>query len=169
MLDYKIDFFVENLSGQQITDFMVACDDKSYRQWWPGVHLAFHTTKAFSGNVGNLVLFDEYIGKRRLKFEAVLETYKPAEAMVWKMKKIVPLPARLAISMRDVPGGVNIRHALLIGCGKRRNVLDKIVAFFIPRGLEKDLATHSQIEFGELRRLLENRTNDPHQSRDFGK
>ncbi len=72
---------VVNLKGitrQTLYDFMLNCKDDDYRNWWPGTHLAFHTTRRFPNNLGNLVYFDEYVGSRRLKFEGIVVENFPA-------------------------------------------------------------------------------------------
>mgnify|MGYP001350288213 FL=1 len=67
MIVFKTEVEIKNIFPEQITDFMIDCTDEKYSQWWPGVHLAFHTIKKKPGNIGNLVYFDEFVGKRRLK------------------------------------------------------------------------------------------------------
>ena len=39
---------VTGAAGPEIIGFMLACSDETYQQWWPGTHLAFHTTQRFA-------------------------------------------------------------------------------------------------------------------------
>ena len=64
---------VHGLTGQQIYDFLLECTDADYQRWWPGTHLAYHITRRCPDHVGSVVYFDEYVGRYRLNFEAVVK------------------------------------------------------------------------------------------------
>ena len=159
MIIYQTIFTVSNLSANELTDFMVNCNDDLYRKWWAGTHIAFHTTKRFPNNVGNCVVFDEYVGTYRLRFKAVLDIYEPGKAMVWHMKKIIPLPARLSLLLNKLPSGVQITHTLSIGYNRTGSVLDGLIRAFLPKELERDLADHAQYEFRNLRDSMKTQRN----------
>lgn len=72
MIRLQTDIRIPGLYGREVTDFLLNCDDSSYQAWWPGVHPQFHTVRRLSGDVGNVVYMDEYIGRFRLKFHAVV-------------------------------------------------------------------------------------------------
>ena len=97
---------VKGISGRDITDFMLNTGDNGYRDWWPGMHLAFHTLKRTPGDRGNLVYFDEYVGRRRLKFKAVVDRLVPGREIVWQLIKLVRLPVRLGLALEDEVGGM---------------------------------------------------------------
>ena len=102
---------VKEVMGQAIQDFMLNCTDREYQRWWPGMHLAFHTIKSFPGQVGNRVYFDEFIGKHRLKFTAVVTQYIPEKRLVWQMTLWgLRLPGWLEIDFVNTPNGVGITH-----------------------------------------------------------
>ncbi len=70
---------VPGISAAQLVDFMLNCADAQYQAWWPGTHLVFHTIERRPGDVGNVVVFDEFVGKRRLKTSALSPRLCPAE------------------------------------------------------------------------------------------
>lgn len=72
MIRLQTNVRVAGLSGLEVTEFMLNCEDASYQAWWPGVHLQFHTVRRVAGDVGNLVYMDEYVGRFRLKFHAIV-------------------------------------------------------------------------------------------------
>ncbi len=82
---------------------------------WPGTHLAFHTKERFPNDIGNLVYFDEYVGRRRLKFESVVTKNAPGRTIVWQMKKIVKLPVWLSLTLEDKGEGLAITHEIKAG------------------------------------------------------
>ncbi len=146
---------VKDLSGESACNFMLNCGDEDYRRWWPGTHLAFHTTKRLSGNVGNLVYFDEYVGKRRLKFEGIIVKYVPCEEIAWQLKKVVKLPAWLIMKFKEDNDGVIVSHTVKAGFEGRGRVLDPILRFYlVDRDFEKDLEEHVRIEFPRLAEIL---------------
>ncbi len=66
MIVMRTEVEVKGVSGRSIHDFMLNCTDEDYQAWWPRTHRAFHTMRRFSDDLGNLVYFDEYVGRRRL-------------------------------------------------------------------------------------------------------
>jgi hypothetical protein len=159
MILYRTTFIVPDLSAIELTDFMANCDDQLYQNWWEGVHIAFHTKKRLTNNVGNRVVFDEYVGSLRLRFNAVLDVYQPGKAMVWHMRKIIPLPAWISLSLEETADGLHITHALKIGFNNKGRVLDRLIEAFLPKEFEQDLADHARHEFGKLKEYLNNLTN----------
>ena len=69
MLTLESVMTVNGLTGQEITDFLLDCDDDCYQSWWPGTHLEMHVLEHGPGDdhVGDIVLMDEYIGSRRVR------------------------------------------------------------------------------------------------------
>ena len=43
------------------TDFMVACTDEQDQSWWPGTHLQLHVPGGTTGEVGDVMVMDEFI------------------------------------------------------------------------------------------------------------
>ena len=87
MIVMRTEVHVTGTTGHSIYEFMLNCTDEEYQNWWPGTHLAFHTTRRFPGNVGNRVYFDEYVGSRRLRFSGVVVRCDPGKKIVWQMVK----------------------------------------------------------------------------------
>lgn len=145
---------VPNLSAKNVFDFMIDCTDEKYQQWWPKTHLSFHTIKRQPNNIGSLVLFDELIGKRRLRFQAVITKSLPGQEIVWQMKKLFLLPAWLSLKFQNTEDGVLITHSLSAGFSGLGKILDPIIRLYLSKKFEKELATHANMEFNMLSRLL---------------
>lgn len=154
MLTLKTEVPVQGISGKDVSDFMINCTDKDYQAWWPGMHLAFHTIKRYPHDLGNLVFFDEYIGKRRLRFQGIVVKLTPGKEVVWQMKKMVKLPAWLTLKFEDTDTGVKISHALTFGFAGVGKIIDPLLRLFATKRLEKDLTEHAQTEFTALGKIL---------------
>ena len=85
MLTLESEMTVNGLTGQEITDFLLDCDDDSYQAWWPGTHLELHMLEHGPGDdhVGDVVLMDEYIGSRRVRMVGeVIEAVSTVRASI---------------------------------------------------------------------------------------
>ena len=138
---------VDGLTGQDVSRFLLNCSDADYQRYWPGTHLAFHTSKRMPGDLGNLVCFDEYVGKRRLKFDAVVTEVMPGKRIVWQMKKLVKLSARLTLDFEDEGRGVHIRHCLAVGFDGIRRIFDPLIRIYLSKEFEFDIDQHVRTEF----------------------
>ena len=150
---------IHGLSGQEIYDFMLNPTDETYRQWWPGAHLAFHVEKRFPNHIGDLIYFDEYIGRRRLKFKGVVKEAIPGKRIVWQVKKIWTMPARVSLDFKDFDKGVEITHTLSVGFNQIGRLLDPILRLYFSAEFEKELNAHVQTEFQKLADVLNERIN----------
>ena len=154
MITLKTEVAVQGITAQQVIDFMLNCTDEEYQRWWPGTHLAFHTIQRQLRDLRNLVYFDEYVGKRRLKFHGTITELVPGKRIVWQMIKFIKLPAWLCLDCEDGPDGVTITHTMLIGFTKIGRLLDPLLALYINKGFEKELDQHAQFEFHRLGEIL---------------
>ena len=154
MIALSTEVNVAGISGKSIADFMLNCTDEAYQNWWPGTHLAFHTTKRFPNDIGNRVIFDEFVGDRRLKFAGIVTKHIPGKEVAWQMRKIVRLPAWLALEFDDNDTGVVITHTIKAGFEGIGRLLNPFLRFFLNEGFENDLAEHAHIEFTELAKIL---------------
>jgi len=154
MIAMRTQVQVQGISGKSVSDFMLNCTDQAYQDWWPGTHLAFHTTKRFPNDLGNLVYFDEYVGRRRLKFEAVVVKNVPGKEIVWQMSKVVRLPAWLVLEFDDNDAGVVITHTIKAGFAGIGRLLDPFLRLYLNKGFEQDLEQHAHIEFARLAEIL---------------
>lgn len=145
---------VKGSSGKRIYDFMLNCTDEAYDAWWPGTHLAFHTIQRKPGNLGNVVYFDEYVGKRRLTFTMIVTEAVPNKKVVWQMMKIIKLPGWLTLEFEDHDGGVKIVHAVSVGFAGIGRLLDPILRIYFSDKFERELKAHAQTEFHKLSALL---------------
>ena len=68
---------VPGMTGQDVTDFLLDCTDECYQPWWPGTHLRMHLITRGRDHIGDLVLMDEYVGRRRLRLTGVVRGAVP--------------------------------------------------------------------------------------------
>lgn len=141
---------VDNFSSKRVFDFFINCNDEKYQAWWPENHFSFHTIKRDPNNIGNLVFFDEMVGKRRLRFKAVIIKLITDKEIVWQMKKIVMLPAWLSLKFDETKDGLLITHKLSVGFEGFGKIFDPILKFYLNDKFEKDLAMHAKTEFKRL-------------------
>ena len=145
---------VEGITGKSVYDFMLNCTDEEYQKWWPGTHLAFHTVKRFPDEIGNLVSFDEYVGSRRLKFDAIVVRTIPGKKIVWQMKKGIKLPAWLMLTFEDNHQGVKIRHSIMAGFNGTGKIVDPFLRLYFSKKFENEIDAHAQVEFRKLEKFL---------------
>ncbi|MFC1863917.1 hypothetical protein ACFL1Z_08205 [Thermodesulfobacteriota bacterium] len=154
MIEMRTEVEVKGVSGMNISDFMLNCTDEDYQNWWPGTHLAFNTLKRFPNNLGNIVCFDEYVGKHRLKFEGIVVKSLSGKEIVWQMKKVMRLPAWLVLEFKDIEDGVVIAHTIKVGFEGIGRVLDPLLRLYLNKDFENDLEKHAHIEFTKLAEIL---------------
>lgn len=151
MLTIKTEILVGGITGEDIARFMLHCTNADYQEWWPGTHIAFHTITRMPGDLGNLVYFDEYIGRRRLKFKAIVTEVLPGKRIVWQMQKIVMLPAWLCLDLENTREGVRIIHTLTMGFSGVGKTLDPLIGLYLSKGFESDMDQHARTEFMKLK------------------
>jgi uncharacterized protein YndB with AHSA1/START domain len=154
MIELKTEVAVEGTSGRSVSDFMLNCTDADYQKWWPGTHLAFHTTKRLPGDLGNHVYFDEYIGERRFKLQGVVVEVVPGKRIVWQMKMFFRLPAWLILALDDRKEGVVITHIIKAGFTGIGRLFDPLLKLVLSQDFERDLQEHAHIEFNRLAEML---------------
>lgn len=154
MIVMKTKTSVKGISGKDVSEFMLNCTDDDYQKWWAGTHLAFHTIKRFPNNLGNLVYFDEYIGRHRLRLNGVVTGIVPGEKLEWQMKKIISLPAWLTLNFVDNKDGVTITHTMSVGFKGLGRIIDPILSRYFSKSFEKEVEEHVQIEFHKLAEIL---------------
>ena len=122
MLEVVSAAVVPGARASEVLPFLLEPTDSAYRFWWPGVHDRFHVT-AGSGradHVGDRVVMDEMVGRRRLRFSATVVKVA-ADQIVWRFHLGVPLPVRLRLDLQDDPdlGGnspcLRVRHTVQAG------------------------------------------------------
>ena len=161
MLTLETEISVEGITGSEILDFLLTCTDEEYQRWWPGTHLQFHTVRRGLGphHLGDVVLMDEYIGARRVRLTGVVDRVVPGRVVVYRLRNVIPLPARLSIACQDRDGGVALRHTISAGFGGVGRILDPLLRiFFFSPAFAEAMDEHVRTEFPLLRdRLLETR------------
>ena len=157
MLTLRTEIRVDEIAGTEIFDFLANPDDESYRAWWPGTHLELHPVERGHDYVGDVLYMDEYVGKRRLRGNAVVTEAVPGKKLVWQFKKGIKLPAWLHLEFSDYEGGVAIAHTVRAGFSGAGRVLDPLLKVFLSRRFASDLDDHVQTEFPLLRDLLRRR------------
>jgi hypothetical protein len=158
VLTIQTRFFVAGISGREITDFLLDCTDDRYRSWWPGTHLELHTLTRARDHVGDVVLMDEYVGKRRVRMVGVVEQAVPGHRIVWQLRKGVRLPVRLTLELADRDGGVELRHTITAGFRDAGRLLDPLLRRYFSAEFATAMDEHARTEFPLLRdRLAEAR------------
>jgi hypothetical protein len=146
---------VTGISGKNIYDFLLTCDDERYQRWWPGTHLAFHTLKRTPSNVGNQVYMDEYVGEFHLRFHAVVKDLVPSRRILWQLKALgLLLPAWVSITLMNIADGVRIIHTVSAGYRGLGSKLDFAIRRYLSTRFERQMAEHANTEFNRLRDLL---------------
>ena len=158
MLAIVAEVAVRGLTGREVTEFMLACTDERYRAWWPGTHLQLHPVGAARAGVGDVMLMDEFVGRRRLRMHVVVEAVEPGRRIVWRFRRIVALPARLCLELFPAPGGVVVRHTVTAGWAGIGRALDPLLRLYLTPGFTADLEEHVRTEFPLLRDHLRGRT-----------
>ena len=158
MLTLESEMTVQGLTGRDITDFLLDCDDDRYQAWWPGTHREFHVLERGAGDhVGDVVLMGEYVGSRHLRMVGEVETAVPGERIVWRLgwgRLRFPLPIRLTLTLRTRARGVHLRHSITAGWAGPGRVLDPLWRLYLSRSFAGAMDRHVETEFPLLRDLL---------------
>jgi hypothetical protein len=138
----------------QVTDFLLHCDDRQYRSWWPGTHLQFHTVEGAPGQAGTVAYMDEWVGDRRFRLKGVVAEVIPGKRVVWQLVAWARLPARLILELEDDPTGVTLTHTIRAGFAGAGRVLDPLFALVLSEKFRRSMDEHAREEFARLGRLL---------------
>lgn len=157
MLSLQTSLRVDGITGSEIFEFLANPTDEAYQQWWPGIHLQLHLLERHADHVGDVVYMDEYVGTRRLRMKAIVVEALPGKRLVWRLKKIIRLPARLELDFTDYDGGVAITHTTLAGFRGAGRILDPLFRLYFPGRFAQALDEHVKTEFPLLRDLLRQR------------
>lgn len=145
---------VEGIGGLPIFSFLVDPNDSAYQDWWPGIHLKFHTLRGTPGSVGSLVYMDEYVGKRRVCMTGVVSEAEPGKRITWQFKALIRLPVWLRLELEDDNHGVVITHEIRAGFRGIGSVLDVLLRLYFSETFAKAMDEHAQTEFPRLGELL---------------
>ena len=163
MLTLESEMTVNGLTGQEITDFLLDCDDDSYQAWWPGTHLELHVLEHGPGDdhVGDVVLMDEYIGSRRVRMVGEVIEAVPGKRIVWQFRPGgLRLPVRLTLALNTEERRVHLRHTITAGWTGRRRVLDPLWRLYFSRAFAGAMDRHVHTEFPLMRDLLHRARTD---------
>lgn len=148
---------VDGLTGRELTDFLLNCDDETYQAWWPGTHLELHVVKPGSDDdhVGDVVLMDEYIGSRRVRMVGEVIEAVAGQRIVWQFRQGgVRLPVRLTLELGPHERGVRLRHTITAGWSGRGRVLDPLWRLYFSKSFAGAMDRHVHTEFPLMRDLL---------------
>jgi hypothetical protein len=154
MIMLRSQVYVEGISGKVVYDFLVNPSDDAYQRWWPGVHLQLHVLRSCPGHVGDLLYMDEYVGTRRLRMQCVVTEAESGRRLVWAMKRLIRLPARLILDLEDHAEGVVITHTIEAGFRGMGGLLDPLLRLYLDTQFARDMDEHAHAEFPMLGRLL---------------
>lgn len=162
MLEVVTTAVVPGARAGAVLRFMLEPTDCAYRSWWPGVHERFHIT-ARSGradHVGDRVVMDELVGRRRLRFSGRVVEVVADRRVVWQLRRGVWLPVRLRLELQDDPGrsgeviSARVRHTVQAGWAGRGRLLDPLFRLFLSGRFATDLDGHVRTEFARLGAVL---------------
>jgi hypothetical protein len=145
---------VDGLTGKQIFDFLANPSDQAYQRWWPGTHLQLHLLKRTDDHVGDVIYMDEYIGERRVRMNGVVVEAVTGHTLVWELRKLIKLPARLSLDLADTEGGVVITHTIEAGFRGPGRLLDPLIRVYFSNKFAAALDEHVRTEFPLLRDRL---------------
>jgi hypothetical protein len=154
MLTFQTSIRVDGISASEIFEFLANPTDEGYRQWWPGTHLRFHALERHGDHIGDVVYMDEYVGARRLRMEGIVTEAVPGERLVWQLKKVIRLPARLELELTDLTGGAAITHTTVAGFRGPGRILDPLWRTYLSKKFARALDEHVRTEFPLLRDRL---------------
>jgi uncharacterized protein YndB with AHSA1/START domain len=139
---------VNALSASELYEFMLNPTDSRYQRWWPGVHRRFHVIRRhpITSPVGDVVVMDELIGRRRLRFRGVVRVAEPDRRIVWQLGMGVSGPAWLEMTLTRIAGGVRIDHVVRIGFpGLRGRLTDPVIRLYFTDGFADGPRTSEQL------------------------
>lgn len=163
MLTLESVMTVDGLTGREITDFLLDCGDDRYQAWWPGTHLELHVLEHGPGadHVGDVVLMDEYIGRRRVRMVGEVIEVAAGKRIVWQFRPGgLHLPVRLTLALSDEGRGVRLRHTITAGWSGRGRVLDPLWRLYFSRSFAGAMDRHVHTEFPLMRDLLHRTPRD---------
>jgi hypothetical protein len=102
-------------------------------------------------HVGDVVLMDEYVGKRRVRMLGIVVQVGPGQKIVWQLRKGVRLPAWLTLELADRDGGVDLRHTITAGFGGVGQVLDPLLRRYFSAEFATAMDEHARTELPLLR------------------
>jgi hypothetical protein len=148
---------VADLTGREVTDFLLDPRDDRYQAWWPGIHLELHPLESGrrDDHVGDVLYMDEFVGSRRVRSVVEVVESVPGERVVWQARfRGWRLPVRLTLELGDDDGHVELRHTVTAGWDGRGAVLDPLWRLYFSRSFEQAMERHVRTEFRRLRDLL---------------
>ena len=117
------------------------------------VHIKFHTLKHSNKVLGNKVYFDEYVGKKRLKFKAIISDYQPNYCIEYQMIKGVKLPIWLRMEFTQQGSEIEVMHAIKVGFSGWFKSVNYLISPFITKKFVMDLENHAEEEFNRLSKM----------------
>lgn len=163
MLTVESEMSVDGLTGRELTDFLLDCDDETYQAWWPGTHLELHVREPGPGadHVGDVVVMDEYIGSRRVRLLGEVIEAVPGEKIVWQFRfGGMRLPAWLRLDLSADGRGVRLRHIITAGWSGRGRLLDPLLRLYFSKSFAGAMDRHVHTEFPLMRDLLHRAEED---------
>jgi hypothetical protein len=113
-----------------------------------------HPLKRTDDHVGDVIYMDEYIGERRVRMKGLVVEAVPEHKLVWQLRKLIKLPVRLSLDLRDDEGGVAITHTIEAGFKGPGRLLDPLIRLYFSRKFAAALDDHVKTEFPLLRDRL---------------
>jgi len=150
VLELKSEFYVRGLTAASAIDFMINCSFDDYQKWWPGTHLELRYIKTFPDKIGNVVYFDEYVGKNRLQITTIVEKYMPGKKILWRVVEGETIQAWMTLEGVDDEEGVTLSHVFKASSTGTSGVLDTSFTQKFTPEMRRDLHDHAVTEFNML-------------------
>jgi hypothetical protein len=160
MITLRTQIAVAGVTGNEIIEFLLNCTDAQYRTWWPGAHLSFHTIERVPGDVGNVVMMDEFVGARRVRARGVVTEVERGKRLAWRLRKLINLPVRLTLKLDQDGDDVQLTHTVEAGFNGIGRILDPLFRLYFSPRFARALDEHVRIEFPKLRRMLRMRNSE---------
>lgn len=156
MFTFQTKMHVADFSAKAITDFLLNPSDEAYNHWWKGVHLEYHRVKTGTNHTGDVIYMDEFIGKYRMRTQAVVMSAIPGKYIAWQVKVLFRVPIRLFLELEDDGKGVNLTHTIHVGSRGLGRIFDPLWRIFFPKDFSAAMDEHARIEFPMLREMYKN-------------
>jgi uncharacterized protein YndB with AHSA1/START domain len=154
MISLRTSVHIAGIHAGDVFDFMLNPSDHQYQQWWPGIHVQFHYLEQRSGYIGSRIYMDEFVGRRRLRMNGTVSEVVPGKRIVWRLRALLPLPARLSLDLTDDSSGVVITHTTQAGFSGVGAMLDPLIRLYFSDSFARELDRHVRAEFARLGAML---------------
>ncbi len=153
MIVFRTEIQIKGKTTGQIYNWLLDLDNEKYERWHPE-HRRWRTIKREPGDLGNVIYFDEKIGRMRFRVKGKIVEAEPGRRLVYKLN--YPIPTYLSLEFVPADKGVNVIHEVKFGYkGPMGKVLGGLVRRTrLVKYFEKELDRHARQEFKNLETII---------------